>query len=245
MCIHYAVLGERCQGSFLSRCFPRYFHLAIVPLIIKGNSRLRSNNMIPTFYKERKLWHTGYRLVAGVDEVGRGAWAGPVVVGAVIFTPGTKIAGVRDSKLLTGAAREKIFPRIVERAYAWAVGAIPAPMVDRIGITASVHRAMIRALEQLSYTPDHVLTDNVSFNWRVPCTSVADGDTRVTSIAAASIIAKVWRDRFMTQTHTHLPVYGFDRHKGYGTASHERALRRHGLSTLHRRSFVPDQLIKV
>lgn len=199
--------------------------------------------MAPTFYKERKLWRSGYRLVAGVDEVGRGAWAGPVVVSAVIFTPGTRIAGVRDSKLLTGATREKLFPRIIARAYAWAVGIVPASTIDRIGIRRSLERAMDRALTNLSYMPDHVLTDNFPFRWRAPCTSVADGDTHVTSIAAASIIAKVWRDRFMTQMHTRFPVYGFDRHKGYGTASHERALQSYGMSALHRCSFVPQRCI--
>ncbi len=200
--------------------------------------------MHPNFYQERKLWRKGYAFVAGVDEVGRGAWAGPLVAGAVIFSRDTKtIHGVRDSKLLTPAAREKLFPLIVESACAWAVGVVSHHIIDRVGIIAANRQAMRLALEKLSRIPDYVLTDAFALQWKAPVVAVPDGDGRVYSIAAASVIAKVWRDRLMRKLHSRYPQYFFDKHKGYGTALHEQAIRHHGLSPLHRRSFIPSRCL--
>ncbi len=214
------------------------------------------SSTVPTFYEEKKLWREGYRAIAGVDEVGYGAWAGPVVAGAVILSPGVRIPGVRDSKKLSPRARRALFPLIIERARAWSVGVVSAKVVDRIGVRAANHRAMRQALArlsllkkklgglvQLSCTPDIVLVDALVLQWNVPCRAMPDGDDRVFSIAAASIIAKVWRDRLMIRLHTRYPLYGFDAHKGYGTAKHEQMIRRHGLCVLHRRSFVPERCI--
>ncbi|MDO8581778.1 MAG: ribonuclease HII [bacterium] len=196
----------------------------------------------PSLKEEQKLWRKGYAFVAGVDEVGRGAWAGPLVVGAVIFFRGARtIVGVRDSKLLTPAAREKLFPLIIENVAAWAVGVVSQRIIDRIGIVAANRQAMCLALENLSHPPDYVLTDAFALQWKVPVVAVPDGDGRVESIAAASIIAKVWRDRLMRKLHRRYPQYSFDQHKGYGTALHEQAIRRYGLCALHRRSFVPPR----
>ncbi|MBI4281568.1 ribonuclease HII [Candidatus Uhrbacteria bacterium] len=199
--------------------------------------------MHPNFYEEKKLWRTGYRAIAGVDEVGYGAWAGPVVAGAVILSPGVRIPGVRDSKQLSPRARSALFPRIIEQARAWSVGIVAADVVDRIGVAAANHRAMRQALVQLSCTPDIVLIDAIALQWNVPCHAMPDGDGRVLSIAAASIVAKVWRDHLMLCWQNTFPIYGFGAHKGYGTKEHERMIRRHGLSVLHRRSFVPERCI--
>lgn len=198
----------------------------------------------PSFKEEQKLWRKGYAFVAGVDEVGRGALAGPLVAGAVIFPRGAKmIPGVRDSKLLTSIAREKLFPLITGDVLAWAVGVVSQRIIDRIGIVAANRQAMCLALEKLSRAPDYVLTDAFALQWKTPVVAIADGDGRVESIAAASIIAKVWRDRLMRKLHRRYPQYFFDQHKGYGTAAHEQAIRRYGLSPLHRRSFIPSRCL--
>ena len=212
----------------------------------------------PTFREELRLWRNGYTAVAGVDEVGRGAWAGPIVAAAVIFPHGARtIAGVRDSKQLTPKARERLFPLIIQSVRAWGIGSVSASVIDRIGIAEANRRAMrlalahlrfskknVGGLEQLSCSPDYVLTDALSLSWRVSCRAVADGDGRVQSIAAASIIAKVWRDRLMMRMHVRHPLYGFYRHKGYGTRAHERALRQYGPCGIHRRSFIPARCIR-
>lgn len=203
-----------------------------------------STMLSPTLREEQKLWRDGYAFIAGMDEVGRGAWAGPIVVAAVMLHPNARrVRGVRDSKLLTPAARERLFPLIVENALAWAVGAVSHRIIDRIGIVAALRQAMHCALEKLSHPPDYVLTDAFALQWRAPVAAVPDGDRRVQSIAAASIVAKVWRDRLMRTFHHRYPQYSFDRNKGYGTALHERALRQHGMSPIHRCSFVPSRCI--
>lgn len=204
-----------------------------------------STMLSPTLKEEQKLWRNGYAFIAGMDEVGRGAWAGPIVAAAVMLHPNARrVRGVRDSKLLTPDAREKLFPLIIENALAWAVGVVSQRIIDRIGIVRANRQAMHFALEKLSRTPDYVLTDAFALQWRAPVTAVPDGDRRVQSIAAASIIAKVWRDRLMTRLHERYPAYGFDRHKGYGTRAHETALKLHGLSAIHRRSFVPERCMR-
>lgn len=204
----------------------------------------------PTFHYEQELWQQGYQYVAGLDEVGRGALAGPVVAGAVIFTPAAlgflrrngALYGLRDSKLLSPKQREKLAPLIKINARAWAVGAVSQKVIDRGGIAAATERAMFLAIKKLDVKPDFHLIDYFCLKEIAPDrqSGVADGDTLVASIAAASVIAKVYRDALMTRFHETYPHYGFDRHKGYGTEFHQEALRRFGPCPLHRLSFLSE-----
>lgn len=201
--------------------------------------------MPPTIDEELKLWGAGNRRVAGVDEVGRGCWAGPVVAAAVILPESVLarpdlLAGVDDSKALTPAQREQLARRILELAEAWGVGAAPAHVVDSHGILPATRLAMQVALLRLARPADALLIDAVQLaGWPCPQRSLIKGDVRCLSIAAASIVAKVARDRMMVDLGRHAPAYGFEHHKGYGTAEHERALRRYGPTQQHRRSFRP------
>lgn len=185
----------------------------------------------------------GFVRVAGVDEVGRGCLAGPVVAAAVILRPGRTTRGVRDSKQLTAAERERLFDEIVEAAESWAVATVDATEIDRINIAQASLRAMRAAVQGLVPLPDLVLVDA----FRIPDLlmaqrAVVHGDARCTAIAAASILAKVTRDRQMRDLHARDPRYGFDRHKGYATADHLAAVARFGYSPVHRRSFRPPTL---
>lgn len=192
---------------------------------------------------ENALRRVGFVHVAGVDEVGRGCLAGPVVAGAVVLHPDRHIPRVSDSKLVPGAERERLYDRIVSVAIAWAVAAADPVEIDRINIHQASLRAMQRAILQLCPLPDIVLVDA----FRVPelpmaQRSVLHGDRRCSAIAAASIVAKVTRDRLMHALHARDPRYGFDRHKGYATADHLDAVARFGYSDAHRRSFRPPTL---
>jgi ribonuclease HII len=199
---------------------------------------------------ERALWQTGYRLVAGVDEVGRGALAGPLVASAVILPilselPGTDVtdlAGIRDSKVLSPAQREAAYEVICGLAVTIGIGVVPPTLVDRIGIVAANRRAMEDAILQLAVAPDAVLLDAVVTDLGHPQIGLIDGDARSLSVAAASIIAKVTRDRYMVEQDQLHPPYGFAAHKGYGVARHLAALAQHGPCALHRRSFAPVRL---
>ncbi|MGE0043214.1 MAG: ribonuclease HII [Vicinamibacterales bacterium] len=187
---------------------------------------------------ENALRRFGFARVAGVDEVGRGCLAGPVMAGAVILDPGRHIAGLADSKALTRAARERLYDLITVRAIAWTVAAVEPDEIDRINIHQATLRAMQRAVLALAPLPDAVLVDA----FRVPDLPMAQravigGDRQSAAIAAASIVAKVTRDRLMARLHEEDPRYGFDRHKGYATAAHLAAVARHGQSPAHRRSF--------
>jgi len=181
-----------------------------------------------------------YELVAGVDEAGRGPLAGPVVAAAVVLDPGTPIDGLRDSKQLTALARERLAEIIRERAYAWSLGRADAADIDRINILQATLLAMARSVEGLPTSPHHVLVDGLHCP-RLACTveAVVGGDRRFASISAASILAKVSRDAEMVELDCRYPQYGFKRHKGYPTAEHREALRRHGPCPFHRRSFAP------
>jgi ribonuclease HII len=201
--------------------------------------------MAPTVEEELKLWQAGCRRIAGVDEVGRGCWAGPVVAAAVVLPervlaePG-RLAGVDDSKALTASRREQMARRIVELADSWGVGVVPAYVIDTHGILAATRLAMQIALLRLATPADALLIDAVQLEgWRYPQRSLIKGDARCLSIASASIVAKVARDRMMAEFDRCLPVYRFAQHKGYGTAAHEQALRAYGPSAQHRRSFRP------
>lgn len=173
-----------------------------------------------------------------MDEVGRGCLAGPVVVTAVILEAGSEIEGVNDSKLLTAGARERIMRTVLRRAVAWGIGTSDADEIDRINILQATHLAMKRAVEALTVTPDHLLIDALSIP-EIPIeqTPLVRGDRRSISIAAASIVAKVIRDKVMESFDRRYPGYGFASHRGYGTAEHLAALRSLGPSPIHRRTF--------
>jgi len=181
-----------------------------------------------------------YELVAGVDEAGRGPLAGPVVAAAVVLDPHAPIDGLRDSKQLTAAARERLAVLIRERAYAWSLGRADAGDIDRINILQATLLAMTRAVAGLPICPQRVLVDGLHCP-RLACSveAVVGGDRRVASISAASILAKVTRDAEMVELDGRYPQYGFRQHKGYPTRQHREALRRHGPCPFHRRSFAP------
>ena len=192
---------------------------------------------------ENSLRRVGFVHVAGVDEVGRGCLAGPVVAAAVLLHPDRHIPGVCDSKLVPPVTRERLYEQIVRGAVAWAVAAADPAEIDRINIHQASLRAMQRAVLSLVPLPDIVLVDA----FRVPELPMAQrgvlhGDRRCSAIAAASIVAKVTRDRQMLELHGRDPRYGFDRHKGYATADHLEAVARFGYSDVHRRSFRPSTL---
>jgi ribonuclease HII len=176
--------------------------------------------------------------VAGLDEAGRGPLAGPVVAAAVVLGPGTRIAGVDDSKRLTPEERESLYPVIHARAVAIGVGMVDAETIDRVNILQATRRAMGLALGSLGLEPELVLTDFVALDGlRCPQRNLVNGDQRSATVAAASIIAKVTRDRMMAEADREYPQYGFGRHKGYATLEHLAALIMHGPCPLHRRTF--------
>lgn len=194
---------------------------------------------------EVALRDQGFRLIAGLDEAGRGAWAGPVVVGAVIL-PLDQIdlihvlQGVDDSKKLSPYRRNKLLPVITGTALAFSVAFASHDEIDTIGIVPATRLAMQRALAQLPIQPEALLTDVVQLpESSLPCTPLVRGDQKSLSIAAASIIAKVTRDRHMIELDVQYPEYGFMAHKGYGTLRHQRALAAFGPTPIHRKTFAP------
>ncbi|NQU17915.1 MAG: ribonuclease HII [Candidatus Saganbacteria bacterium] len=192
----------------------------------------------PSFRYEKNLINQGCRLVAGVDEAGRGPLAGPVVAAAVILPQ--KILGVNDSKLLSSAARENIFQIIQKEAISIGIGIVSHKLIDRINIHRATLRAMEQAVMDLEFYPDYLLIDGkFTIDCDFPQTAMVAGDRRCCSIAAASIVAKVTRDRIMLRYHKKFPHYEFHRHKGYGTRLHFERLFKHGPSPIHRRSFAP------
>lgn len=199
---------------------------------------------IPTLENEQRLWQQGYLRVAGVDEVGRGALAGPVMAGAVIVPAGAPQDGiwsrVRDSKLLTTAQREEMAQEIAESALAWGVGAAGADEIDAMGIAAATRVAMTRAIANLQASADYLLIDWVRLGAiNIAQESHTKADARIVSVAAASILAKVTRDHWMCEQSCHFADYEFASNKGYGTAAHLAAITRLGGCPLHRMSFAP------
>lgn len=187
----------------------------------------------------RCFLYTDTMMIAGLDEVGRGALAGPIVAGAVIFRPETRISGVRDSKQLTARGRERLFVLITKEALAWSVGVVSNKDIDRIGIQVANHRAFVLALDALSIRPEHIMTDWFPVSWNnVSCEAIVGGDQKVFSISAASILAKVWRDTHMQELEKEFPRYGFAQHKGYGTKLHYERLTALGPSPVHRTTFL-------
>ena len=191
---------------------------------------------------ENALRRLGFARIAGVDEAGRGCLAGPVVAAAVVLSH-RRLVGLRDSKLLTGAARERLYDRILDSCLTWAVGVRTADEVDRLNVHGASLAAMRDALRGLAPSPDFVLVDAFRIPYVfIPQRGVVGGDRRCACIAAASIVAKVTRDREMVRLHRADVRYGFDRHKGYATAEHLAAVARHGRSPAHRRTFRPSSL---
>lgn len=190
------------------------------------------------YHYEARAWRAGVVHVAGVDEAGRGPLAGPVVAAAVVIDPGRRIAGLADSKRLPPERRAELLDLIHARALAVGVGVVDPDTIDRINILRATRQAMLEALGRLDLKPDLVITDFVALAG-IPCPqrNLVEGDARCASVAAASIVAKVTRDRLMRAADALYPLYGFARHKGYATTEHLDALDRHGPCAIHRRSF--------
>ena len=228
------------KASAIGRCFfrARRFSNSGAP-IYNG-----CMNQAPTLEAEQALWAKGYRLVAGLDEAGRGALAGPVVAAAVVIDPGTAShplwSHVRDSKLLTPAQRRALAPQIEAVALAWGIGCVPAHAIDQFGIAAATRQAMCEAVGGLNVRPAYLLIDWVKLPaLNIPQQSSAKADQRIACVAAASILAKVYRDGCMVALDGHYPAYGFAAHKGYGAAAHLAAIRQCGPCPEHRHSFAP------
>lgn len=203
---------------------------------------------------EFQLWDQGHQLVAGCDEVGRGCLFGSVVAAAVILPKGLVIEGVRDSKKLSPKKREALYEQIKEAAIAIGVGKVPPEVIDQINIKNAARLAMIKAVKNLktkegeSVTPDYLLIDAEEIDLPIPQRGIIKGDDVCHSIAAASIVAKVLRDRMCLKWAETYPQYGLEQHKGYGTKAHKEALLLHGPSPLHRKSFLkkilPEEMLK-
>ncbi len=192
---------------------------------------------------ENSLRRLGFVHVAGVDEVGRGCLAGPVVAAAVVLDPECYVAGIADSKVLTPEDRERLYDEIVPVAVAWSVSIIDAGEIDRLNIHRASLQAMRQAVTSLHPLPGFVLVDGFRIpDLVMPQRPITGGDRRSTAIAAASILAKVTRDRLMCEMHATDPRYGFDRHKGYATRDHLDAVAKFGYSPIHRRTFRPPSL---
>jgi ribonuclease HII len=192
----------------------------------------------PGLARERALWADGHTVVAGLDEVGRGSWAGPITVGAAVVPKDRRVNTIRDSKMLLESEREALFDRIASWCEAWAVGHASAAECDELGMSAAQRLATRRALDGLGVSVDRVLLDG---NWDFVGGGIADrivkGDALCLSIAAASILAKVTRDRIMRELAPHFPGYDFDRNKGYPCYRHKAALQAWGPTSIHRRSW--------
>ncbi len=194
--------------------------------------------------RQTVILHVGPLGLCGVDEAGRGPLAGPVTAAAVMLDPERPIDGLRDSKKLTAAARERLAGAIRERAAAWCVAEASVAEIDQLNILQATMLAMQRAVAGLGRAPDEVMVDgNRCPNWAWRSQAVVKGDDTIAAIAAASILAKTARDQFMCRLHDDYPAYGFAKHMGYGTAAHLAALKAHGACPQHRRSFAPVKLL--
>lgn len=181
----------------------------------------------------------GYRLVGGIDEAGRGPLAGPVFAACVILPDNCVINGINDSKKLSEKKRELLFDEIIEKAVAYSIASVDEKTIDEINILNATHLAMNKAVEEINPKPDYVLIDGNSIkNMTTPYETIVKGDSKSISIAAASILAKVARDRYITEISKNYPEYGFDKHKGYGTKAHTEALKKYGACEIHRKTFL-------
>ena len=192
----------------------------------------------PNLNQERQCWERGESIVAGIDEVGKGAWAGPLTIGAVVLPSTGRVNGIRDSKMLSPMVRERLFDRIDDWATSWSVGHASARECDELGMSDAQRLATHRALDRLPVTPDRVLIDG---NWNyidwLPSTAIVKGDRTCLSIAAASIMAKVVRDHIMSMYSADFPAYIFEKNKGYPAPQHRMALAGYGPCVIHRKSW--------
>jgi len=197
--------------------------------------RLSKRLRIPQTSQEEYLKECGFEVVCGVDEVGRGSWAGSLVAGAVILS--RRLYGLRDSKLLSSKEREKLSSKI-KRSSIWGIGEVSASDIDKIGLSKATQLAFKRAISKLR-KPDFVLADGFKFLSPIPCRALKKGDMTCSSIAAASIIAKVYRDQLMRRLDKDIKGYYFSKHKGYGTKLHQNRIAKLGPSLEHRKSYLP------
>jgi ribonuclease HII len=227
--------------EILIHCFvPARLKLASERTLSASAAKLRLLKRLRCTMKfEKMASQSGARMIAGVDEVGRGSLFGPVVAAAVILDPSYRIRGLRDSKLLLAERREALAERIREHAIAWAIAAVDAARIDQINIYQASRVAMREAVMRLAPGPDHLLIDAMRLDCDLPQQAIIHGDALSASIAAASILAKVERDRMVREWDPVFPVYGLASNKGYSTPHHLSALRQHGPSPLHRQSFAP------
>lgn len=188
---------------------------------------------------ENKCYAEGFELIAGIDEVGRGPLAGPVVASAVILPKGFELLGLNDSKKLSKKKREAYFEIIKENAISYGIGIVSEAEIDEINIYEASKVAMKRAIEGLNVTPDFLLIDAMKLDLNIPQENLIKGDMRSISIAAASVIAKETRDKMMEEYSVEYPGYGFEKHAGYGTKQHVEALRNLGVTPIHRKTFAP------
>lgn len=203
-------------------------------------SKFNSKLVTPSLEYETEAWQQGYRLIAGVDEAGRGPLAGPVVAAAVILPTNINLPAVNDSKKLTPKQRELAYQNILETALDWGIGVVNEARIDRINILQATYEAMREAIFNLKSPPEFILVDGRAIpGLNIPQRALIDGDSLSLSIAAASVVAKVVRDQIMTGYDREYPEYGFARHKGYGTKAHREAVAKWGPCKIHRRSFGP------
>jgi ribonuclease HII len=193
----------------------------------------------PMWALEAQHWNAGWQRIAGIDEAGRGAWAGPVTVAAVILPTDRLERPYRDSKTLSPARRERLAEEIKLEAFAWTIEFAPASEVDEFGVLGATKRASLRAIARLEPSPDALVTDYLRLSTDLPLLAPAKADSNSYSVAAASILAKTARDAIMVAIDLEHPGYGFARHKGYGAQAHAQALERFGVCDQHRRSFAP------
>lgn len=213
-------------------------------LLLQLEKRLEKERQIREKYQEMQVFENachaqGHFLIAGIDEVGRGPLAGPVVAAAVILPADHEILGLNDSKQLSDKKREELAQEIKHHAQAIGIGIVSPEEIDQINIYQASKQAMIQAVEQLAVQPDHLLIDAMNLELAIPQEKIIKGDARSISIAAASIVAKVYRDQLMREYHQQYPYYGFDKNAGYGTKAHLEGLASHGITPIHRKTFAP------
>ncbi len=206
--------------------------------------KAKKTKPINMYAYERKYFKAGYRIIAGVDEVGRGCWAGPVVACAVILPRGYENKSIKDSKVLSKSKRELLDKVIREKAIAYSIAYVDAPRIDKINIKQASQEAMLKAIEGLSTTPDCILVDAEPIKIKgTETVSIVKGDAKSISIAAASIVAKVYRDKILDDLDKSYPQYGFKTNKGYGTIVHINALKQYGpIKSVHRFSYKPVKI---
>lgn len=214
-------------------------HKLIKSCELRIEKAAQENERLENMLAYEKKYYNQYEYICGIDEAGRGPLAGPVVAGAVILPKGLKIPYLNDSKQLNEKRREELYDVIMEQAAAVGVGIVAPERIDEINILQATYEAMRQAIQNLEYRPQILLNDAVIIpEVNIPQEKIIKGDAKSLSIAAASVIAKVTRDRMMKAYHELFPEYGFEKHKGYGSKEHIEAIQKYGLSPIHRRSFI-------